>query len=72
MCGCGIRDVAVILEVSVGKALKTLMESYYGIKPKKKRYTRLEVDELWTLHKIRDVAIYGASFHSSHLLVRVA
>ena len=46
--GCGIRDVAVILEVSIGKVLKTLVESHYDIKPKQKHYTRLEVDELWT------------------------
>jgi len=46
--GCGIRDVAVILEVSIGKVLKTLIESHYDIKPKQKHYTRLEVDELWT------------------------
>jgi len=46
--GCGIRDVAVILEVSIGKVLKNLIESHYDIKPKQKHYTRLEVDELWT------------------------
>ena len=46
--GCGIRDVAVILEVSIGKVLKTLVESHYDITPKQKHYTRLEVDELWT------------------------
>ena len=46
--GCGIRDVAVILEVSIGKVLKTLIESHYDIRPKQKHYTRSEVDELWT------------------------
>ena len=46
--GCGIRDIAVILEVSIGKILKTLLETSYEIKPKKKHYARLEVDELWT------------------------
>ena len=46
--GCGIRDVAVILEVSIGKVLKTLVESHYDITPKQKHYTRLEGDELWT------------------------
>jgi IS1 family transposase len=46
--GCGIRDIAVILEVSIGKVLKTLVESHYDITPKQKHYARLEVDELWT------------------------
>jgi len=46
--GCGIRDVAVILEVSIGKVLKTLVENHYDVNPKQKHYTRLEVDELWT------------------------
>ena len=46
--GCGIRDVSVILKVSVGKVLKTLSESHYDIKPKQTYYERLEVDELWT------------------------
>ena len=47
--GCGIRDVAVIFKVSIGKVLKTLDESHYDIKPKQKHYAHLEVDELWTL-----------------------
>ena len=46
--GCGIRDVAIILGVSIGKVLKTLVESHYDIKPKKKHYSNLEVDEFWT------------------------
>jgi IS1 family transposase len=49
--GCGIRDIAVILEVSIGKILKTLLETNYEIKAKKKHYVRLEVDELWTFVK---------------------
>jgi transposase-like protein len=27
--GCGIRDIAAILEVSIGKVLKTLLETSY-------------------------------------------
>ena len=46
--GCGVRDTAVILEVSIGKVLKTLLETSYEVKPKKNHYSRLEVDELWT------------------------
>ena len=48
MRGCGIRDVAVILEVSIGKVLKTLIKNNYNFQPKQKHYTCLEVDELWT------------------------
>ncbi|MCL2853430.1 MAG: IS1 family transposase, partial [Defluviitaleaceae bacterium] len=46
--GCGIRDIAVILQVSIGKVLKILVESHYDLKPKRQHYSCLEVDELWT------------------------
>ena len=46
--GCGIRDVAEIASVSIGKVLSTLTNSHYEIKPCKSRYDHLEVDELWT------------------------
>jgi IS1 family transposase/transposase-like protein len=46
--GCGIRDVAIILEVSIGKVISTLIDTHYNIKPKQQHYTCLEVDELWT------------------------
>ena len=46
--GCGIRDVAVILLVSIGKVLSVLVNSHYDLKPKRTHYTRLEIDELWT------------------------
>ena len=46
--GCGIRDAAVILEVSIGKILAILVKSHYDIKPKLQHYACLEVDELWT------------------------
>jgi IS1 family transposase/transposase-like protein len=46
--GCGIRDVSVIFEVSIGKILATVIKSCYEIKPKQQHYTCLEVDELWT------------------------
>ena len=48
MRGCGIRDIAVILQVSIGKVLKILVESHYDLKPKRQHYSCLEVDELWT------------------------
>lgn len=43
--GCGIRDIAVILLVSIGKVLSILANSRYELKPKKTHYTRLEKSE---------------------------
>ena len=46
--GIGIRDISCILKISAGKVLKTLCSSRYEIKPQKKHYDTLEVDEFWT------------------------
>ena len=46
--GCGIRDVAIILDVSIGKILTILVTSRYDIEPRQQHYACLEVDELWT------------------------
>jgi IS1 family transposase/transposase-like protein len=46
--GCGIRDVAIILLVSIGKVLSVLVNSHYDLKPMKPHYAQLETDELWT------------------------
>jgi len=46
--GCGVRDIAVIASVSIGKVLSTIGSSVYKIAPKKSYYERLEVDEFWT------------------------
>jgi len=46
--GCGIRDIASILRISVQKVLKTLTSTKYRIKPKLGHYDCLEVDEFWT------------------------
>jgi IS1 family transposase/transposase-like protein len=46
--GSGVRDISVILKVSIWKVLKVLRESHYELKPKKKHYENLEIDELWT------------------------
>jgi IS1 family transposase len=46
--GCGIRDIAAILLVSIGKVLSVLENSHYEFKPQKTHYERLEIDELWT------------------------
>jgi len=46
--GSGIRDIAFVFMISIGKILKTLAESSYDIMPKKQHYSCLEIDELWT------------------------
>ena len=46
--GIGIRDISEILKISVGKVLKTLTSSQYKIKPARKHYDCLEIDEFWT------------------------
>ena len=46
--GCGVRDIAIIASVSIGKVLSTIGSSVYKITPKKRYYERLEVDEFWT------------------------
>ena len=46
--GCGVRDIALIASVSIGKVLSTIGSSVYKIAPKKSYYERLEVDEFWT------------------------
>jgi len=46
--GCGIRDIADIEKISVKKVLAILMATNHQIKPKKKYYDKLEIDEFWT------------------------
>jgi IS1 family transposase/transposase-like protein len=46
--GVGIRDISVILKISVTKVLKTLALSNYQITPARKHYECLEIDEFWT------------------------
>jgi IS1 family transposase/transposase-like protein len=46
--GVGIRDISVILNIRIKKGLKTLMSTKYQIKPARKHYDCLEVDEFWT------------------------
>jgi insertion element IS1 protein InsB len=46
--GVGIRDISVILKISVTKVLKTLKSSKYQITPAKTHYKCLEIDEFWT------------------------
>jgi len=46
--GNGIRDISEILKISVWKVLKTLTSTKYQIKPARKHYDCLEIDEFWT------------------------
>ncbi|MBC6399921.1 MAG: hypothetical protein GDA51_07200 [Ekhidna sp.] len=46
--GCGIKDISVILGISLGKVLKTLESQQLSMQPKRSFYDKLEVDEFWT------------------------
>ena len=46
--GNGIRDIAEVERISIGKVLRTLSESTYQIQAKQSYYESLEVDEFWT------------------------
>ena len=46
--GSGIRDIAEVERISIGKVLRTLSESTDQIQPKQSYYESLEVDEFWT------------------------
>ena len=46
--GSGIRDIAEVERISIGKVLRTLSESTYQIQPKQSYYECIEVDEFWT------------------------
>jgi len=46
--GCCIRDISTILGITTKKVLKVLVSSIYKIKPLKKHYDCLEIDEFWT------------------------
>ena len=45
--GIGIRDIAEVERISIGKVLRTLTESTYEIQPQQSHYESLEVDEFW-------------------------
>ncbi|MFC2996001.1 IS1 family transposase [Acinetobacter sichuanensis] len=46
--GCGVRDIAEVERVSMGKVLRTLSQSKYQLQTRKTHYEILEVDEFWT------------------------
>ena len=45
--GSGIRDIAEVERISIGKVLRTLTESTYEIQHQQSHYESLEVDEFW-------------------------
>jgi IS1 family transposase len=46
--GVGIRDIGIILQISIATVLKVLKSTKYRIKPKRTHYDCLEIDEFWT------------------------
>jgi IS1 family transposase len=46
--GVGIRDIGIILQISITTVLKVLKSTKYKIKPKQTHYDCLEPDEFWT------------------------
>ena len=48
MRGSGVRDIAKVERVSMGKVLRTLSQSKYQLQARQIHYETLEVDEFWT------------------------
>jgi hypothetical protein len=46
--GIGIRDISVVLRISMTKVLNVLKSAKYKIKPLFSHYDCLEIDEFWT------------------------
>jgi hypothetical protein len=46
--GAGIRDIGIILQISITTVLKTLKSTKHRIKPKRTYYDCLKIDEFWT------------------------
>ena len=46
--GMGIRDISIVLQISIEKVLQTLRISTYQIIPAKPHYDCREIDEFWT------------------------
>jgi transposase-like protein len=46
--GIGIRDISVVLCVSITTVLKVLKSGKYKIQPKQRHYDHLGIDEFWT------------------------
>jgi hypothetical protein len=46
--GVGIRDIGVILQISLTTALNVLKSTKYRIRAKQNHYDCLDIDEFWT------------------------
>lgn len=46
--GSGVRDIAEVERISIGKVLRTLSQSEYQLHAQQSYYECLEVDEFWT------------------------
>jgi IS1 family transposase len=46
--GVGMRDIGIILQISISTVLKVLKSTKHQIKPKQTHYDCLEIDEFWT------------------------
>ena len=46
--GVGIRDIAEIENISIGKVLSVLTKSKVILRPKQTHYNSIEIDEFWT------------------------
>ena len=46
--GSGVRDIAKVERVSIGKVLRTLSQSNYQLQARQTHYETIEVDEFWT------------------------
>ncbi|AVI39306.1 putative transposase (plasmid) [Acinetobacter baumannii] len=67
--GSGIRDIAEVERISIGKVLRTLTESTYEIQPQQSHYESLEVDEFWNFVGNKRIN-NGLFLFKSHILPR--
>ncbi|MHB9293466.1 putative IS1 family transposase ISPa14 [Hollandina sp. SP2] len=45
--GVGIRDIGILLQISITTVVKVVTSTTYRIKPKHPHYDCLEIDEFW-------------------------
>lgn len=72
--GCGVRDIAIIEQISVNKVLSVIKKSNYTITPKHKHYKYIEIDEFWTFvksKKDKKWLIYAYSRKTNEILAYV-
>ena len=46
--GCGVKDIAVIEQISIGRVLSVIKQLHFKVSPKRYHYDTLEIDELWS------------------------